>query len=147
LAKLSRAIEDPEWAKWAQTKTKKNLETMPELKPLQNRLLSLGGDWVALQPECNLEDLLNKGQLFKGKVIFKRMAPCNCHGNCAQLWDKNPKTCRIATGWALSVDGIWREHTWLLKGKTIIETTQPRTMYYGVELEGIEAINFWWQNR
>ena len=132
MAKPTRATEDIEWAKWAHAKTDKALETMPELKPLQDKLLSLGGDWVALQPECNLEDLLNKGQLFKGKIIFKPMAPCKCHS--AQLWDKHSKTYRIATGWALSSDGIWREHTWLLKGKAVIETTEPRTSYYGIVL-------------
>ena len=144
LAKPTRAIEDPEWAKWAQSKTEKNLETMPELKPLQDKLLSLGGDWAALQPEPDLKALLNKGQLVKGKVIFKPMAPCQCHSNCAQFWDKNPKTCRIATGWALSNDGIWRQHTWLLKGKAVIETTEPRTLYYGIVLGDEEANSFWW---
>jgi len=120
---------------------------MPELKRLQDILLSLGGDWVALQPEPDFKDLLNKGQLIKGKVIFKPMAPCQCHSNCAQIWDKNPKTCRIATGWALSTDGIWRQHTWILKGKAVIETTELRTLYYGIVLADEEANNFWWQNR
>jgi hypothetical protein len=147
LAKPTRAIEDPEWAKWAQTKTEKNLETMPELKPLQDRLLSFGGDWAALQPEPDLKALLNKGQLVKGKVIFKPMAPCQCHSNCAQFWDEHSKTCRIATGWALSTDGIWRQHTWILKGKAVIETTEPRTLYYGIVLGDEEANSFWWQNR
>ncbi|MCW4017883.1 MAG: hypothetical protein NWF00_04285 [Candidatus Bathyarchaeota archaeon] len=141
-----RAIDDPEWAKWAQTKTEKTLKIMPNLKSLQNRLLSLGGDWVALQPEPDLKTLLDKGQIFHGKIISKSLTPCKCHSNCAQLWDKHPKIYRIATGWALSTDGIWRQHTWLLKGKAIIETTKPRTLYYGIVLRDDEANNFWWQN-
>ncbi len=149
MAKLAttRAIDDPEWAKWAHTKTEKTLETMPELKPLQDRLLFFGGDWVALQPEPDLEALLNKGQLIKGKVIFKPMAKCRCHSNCAQIWDKHPKTCKIATGWVLSTDGIWRQHTWILKNEAIIETTEPRTSYYGIVLRDEEANRFWWHNR
>ncbi|MCW4011057.1 MAG: hypothetical protein NWF05_10640 [Candidatus Bathyarchaeota archaeon] len=142
----NRAINDLEWAEWARIKTEKTLEKMPELKPLQDILLSLGGDWVALQPEPDLEDLVTKGQLIQGKVIFKPMAPCKCHSNCAQLWNKQPKTLRIATGWALSTDGIWRQHTWLLKGKAIIETTKPRSTYYGIILGNKEANNFWWVN-
>jgi hypothetical protein len=142
----ARAIEDPEWAKWAQTKTEKTLEKMPELKALQDKLLHIGGDWVALQPEPDLEALLKKGQLAKGNLIFKPMAPCKCHSNCAQFWDKHSKTCRIATGWALGSDGIWRQHTWILKGKTIIETTEPRTLYYGIILRDEEANSFWWHN-
>ncbi|MGD0995656.1 MAG: hypothetical protein ABR909_09050 [Candidatus Bathyarchaeia archaeon] len=145
--KSSRAIDDPEWVEWARTKTEKNLAMMPELKPLQDRLLSLGGDWVALEPEPDLDSLLDKGRLIKGRVILKRISPHNCHKNCCELWEKNPKTCRIATGWALSSDGIWRQHTWLLKGKAIIETTEPRTLYYGIVLGDKEAINFWWQNQ
>lgn len=137
------AIEDKEWTQWLQVKTQKNLKEMPELKPLQAKLLSLGGDWVALQPEPDLEAILNKGQLIKGNVIFKPMAPHNCHGNCAQIWEKAPKIYKIVVGWALSADGIWRQHTWLLKDKTIIETTQPRTMYYGIIFEDKEALKFW----
>jgi hypothetical protein len=86
---------------------------MSELKLLQDRRLFLSGDWVALQPEPDLKILLNKGQLIKGKIIFKSMSPCNATENCAQFCDKHPKTCRIATGWALGIDGVWRQHSWL----------------------------------
>ena len=144
--KSSRAIDDPEWVEWAKNKEKQNLLLMPELKPLQDRLLSLGGDWVALEPEFDLESLLEKGRLFKGKIILKRMSPLNCHRNCCELWEKNPRTSKIASGWALSIDGIWRQHTWLLKDKAIIETTEARTMYYGVVLSDRQATNFWCQN-
>jgi hypothetical protein len=147
MAKFTLAKDDLEWVEWAKLKTEKTLKAMPELKLLQDKLLALGGDWVALQPEPDLNSLLNEGQLIKGKVVLKRMTPCKCHSNCAQIWDKNPKTFRIATGWALSQDGIWRQHTWLLKEKTVIETTEPKTMYYGIILDDEEANDFWWQNR
>jgi hypothetical protein len=147
MTKPKLAIEDPEWAEWAQIKTERTLQAMPELKPLQDKLLALGGDWVALQSEPDLEALLDKGQLIRGKVIFEPMQSCQCHSNCAQLWDKYPKTYMIATGWALCTDGIWRQHTWLLKGKAIIETTEPRTLYYGIALGKEEANMFWWQHR
>lgn len=143
LPKLTRMIEDPEWVEWAKIKQKKNLEQWPELRPLQDRLLSIGGDWVALEPECDLEALLKEGRIIEGKVILKSMEKCKCHSNCAKLWSKNPKNNRIATGWALSDDGIWRQHTWIHKGKTIIETTEPRTLYFGMVLRDEEANNFW----
>ena len=135
-------MEDPEWVEWAKVKEKKNLEQWPELKPLQDKLLLLGGDWVALEPECDAEAFLNKGRLFKGRITFKRMASHNYHGNCAQLWINKPDTYKIATGWALSNDGIWRQHSWLLKRNAIIETTEPRTMYYGIVLDFEAAANF-----
>jgi len=51
VSELHRAIEDPEWAKWAEKKTRENLKNMPEMRPLQEKLLDVVGDWVALQPE------------------------------------------------------------------------------------------------
>jgi hypothetical protein len=140
--KLGRAINDPEWVEWARVKEKKNLQEWPELKPLQEKLLSLCGDWVALQPECDLKAILDRGRIFSGKIIFKKLASRNCHGNCCELWVENVGRYRIATGWALSTDGIWRQHTWLLSGKRIIETTEPRIMYYGIELSDREALRF-----
>jgi hypothetical protein len=119
---------------------------MPELKLLKDRLLSIGGDWVALQPEPDLEILLKEGQLFKRKVIIKPMAICQCHKNCAKLWGENPKTYKIITGWALSADGIWRQHTWLLKKAAILETTSHRVAYYGYVLNARTANNFWLAN-
>jgi hypothetical protein len=139
-------MDDPEWACWAKAKTETTLKAMPELKLLKDRLLSLGGDWVALQPEPDLLWLLKDGCLMNGKVILKHMAPCKCHNNCALLWNKNPKTHKIATGWALSSDGIWRQHTWLIKGNVIIETTEPRIQYYGIMLDELDANQFWLQN-
>jgi hypothetical protein len=63
-----------------------------------------------------------------------------------QLWDEKPKTYKIATGWALSTDGIWRQHTWLLKKTGIFETTSYRLLYYGYALDEIAANNFWLEN-
>ena len=59
--KVKRMIEDPEWVEWARVKEKKNLEQWPELKPLQDKLLSLGGDWVALEPEPDLDPSWRRG--------------------------------------------------------------------------------------
>ncbi|XHH08864.1 MAG: hypothetical protein ACFCUE_15065 [Candidatus Bathyarchaeia archaeon] len=136
-------MDDPEWVNWAHAKTEKVLKELPELGLLNDRLLSLGGDWVALQPEPDLEMLLEKGQLFKGKVVMKPMTACKCHRNCAKIWGDNLKTYRIATGWALSDDGIWRQHTWLMKNAFIVETTSVRILYYGVVLDVIAANSFW----
>jgi hypothetical protein len=39
----------------------------------------------------------------------------------------------IVTGWALSEDGIWRQHSWGIDWKgRLVETTLPRTRYFGV---------------
>jgi hypothetical protein len=114
--------------------------------PLQDKLLSFGGDWVALVPECDLKTLMEKGQLFKDKIILKKMHPDKSHINSAQLWLTNPETYQIATGWALCNDGMWDQHTWLLKGKNIIETTKPMKMYFGIILDNLSAFIFWCAN-
>jgi hypothetical protein len=144
-----RAIDDPEWTAWAQKKSKENLRAMPELKPLQNKLLSLGGDWVSLQPEPDRDKLLKEGKVMEGNVQLMKREVSRCHANCAALWNTYPDVFKIATGWALSDDGIWRQHTWLLRtsDKTIIETTESRTKYFGIILNDAEANNFWWANR
>ena len=143
---LHRAIEDPKWAKWAEKKTRENLKNMPEMRPLQERLLEVGGDWVALQPEPDLDKILKRGQLFVGQVVLQKMENSRCHSNCAHLWDSKSKEYKIVTGWALSDDGIWRQHTWLLKGKAIVETTSTREKYYGFVFTDEEANQFCWAN-
>ena len=62
-----------------------------------------------------------------------------CHENAAVLHELDPKN-RVVTGWALSADGIWRQHSWcvtvLEEYDVIVETTIPRVSYYGAELDG-----------
>ena len=75
-----------------------------------------------------------------------------CHSNSANLWENNrhDHDVRICTGYALSKDGLWRQHTWLVhyyKTATqnrvrVIETTCKRVAYYGVELTEEEAEEF-----
>ena len=47
------------------------------------------------------------------------------------------------TGYALSDDGLWRQHSWLIakpgRRWTVIETTCRRLLYYGVVLTEEEA--------
>ena len=61
--------------------------------------------------------------------------PISCHENSAYFCLDNPD-CRAAmSGYALSEDGVWREHSWgvekLSKGPRLVETTVPRLAYYG----------------
>lgn len=143
---VKRAIDDPKWVEWAKKKTKENLKAMPELKPLQDKLLVVGGDWVSLQPEPDRAKLLKEGKVMDAPVQMMKRDQSRCHSNCAKLWDQYPGAFKIATGWALSADGIWRQHSWLLRqDDTIIETTEPRVKYFGVLLNDEEANAFWWQ--
>ena len=60
---------------------------------------------------------------------------CHCHSNSALLWEVNKDKTVICTGYALSADGMWRQHSWLIHRKPrsnrVVETTEPRILYYG----------------
>lgn len=68
---------------------------------------------------------------------YKPMAQSQCHDNCIALavvyeyeW---------YTGFALSKDGLWRNHSWCINANhpsgipTIVETTDERILYVGVK--------------
>jgi hypothetical protein len=68
------------------------------------------------------------------KIELVKGAVSACHANCAKLWKKSPKTTKFVTGYALSADGIWRRHSWVMRGETLIETTVRRKKYRGFAL-------------
>ena len=53
---------------------------------------------------------------------------------------------RLVTGYALSDDGLWRQHSWVMDDQVIYETTVKRTQYYGFVLDPAEAVRFWVTN-
>lgn len=106
---------------------------------LREKLLSFGGDDACIiEPEEDMDNILKYGQFWFGKsAIMKKGRPNQCHANSCYLWGAgdNPKKTRICTGYALSKDGLWRQHSWLVLFKpnsnTIIETTSKRLAYFG----------------
>jgi hypothetical protein len=132
---------------------------------IQSKLLSLGGDKIASQ---NLEEekLQQRGQIIEyDEIILRKMIESECHYNSAQLLVDHRKSeydgeLQMWTGLALSSDGIWREHSWLvtkestelfpirgegseygetnIDSNTIIETTRTRELYFGYPVEGEE---------
>jgi len=112
---------------------RKKLNEFPELKPLMDKLLNIDGKFIVSVPEPDLKKILAYGKRVDDyKVIFKPMIPCHCHNNVIKLCLEGKG--RMATGWALSDDGLWRQHSWLVKDKTIIETTESRKRYFGIIL-------------
>ena len=60
----------------------------------------------------------------------------DCHANAARLW-RASEIESIGTGYALSDDGLWREHSWgWRQGDVLVETTERRRAYFGVKLDG-----------
>ena len=121
-------------------------EEDPRYIQLFDLLLSHGGLAVVPSDEPHLEAIVKWGFTQKdGRAKKAAGRPINCHANSAILWSKKPDTLAIVTGWALSDDGVWRQHTWVRERKSgrIHETTVPRILYFGVELTPEEAEHFY----
>jgi hypothetical protein len=120
-------------------------ETQPELLLLKDKLLKIGGCHLVAptKPEPDLSPLLLEGVVMTGPVEFEEMARNSCHWNSAHLWtSRRNSIVGIGTGYALSEDGLWRQHSWALTSIGILETTEPRHTYFGLRLEGHAADQF-----
>ncbi len=119
------------------------------LEPLKMRLLKIAGQAVVLPGvEDDLENIMTRGRYFSGKSWTKRGADSQCHFNSAACWDANQGVVNICTGYALSRDGVWRQHSWCyhIKGKRVVETTLKRACYFGYVLNDKEAADFYYSN-
>jgi hypothetical protein len=99
-------------------------------------LLSFGGSLVVppRTPEPDLDALLAGGCAFSAAVGVAHGEVGDCHGNVAVLWIDGAVDA-IATGYALSGDGLWRQHSWGVdSGGVLVETTDERSAYVGIAL-------------
>jgi hypothetical protein len=113
---------------------------------LRCRLLDIAGRFVIL-PECDPDTgkLIARGELIYGRPMMHRGEPSRCHSNAAHLWDEHT-ACKeskleLMTGYGLSRDGIWRQHSWCWypPRNKAVETTEARIAYYGFQLSEPEA--------
>jgi hypothetical protein len=125
------------------------IRQVPALAPLRELLLSLGGRWTLMPVvEEDLGRLLKRGVAWRGRPLLRLGTPSRCHNNASNLWDANKDILEIMTGYGLSKDGIWRQHSWCwwpARGK-VVETTEARVAYYGYRMNGAEAERFWIDN-
>src|SRR6185312_10293402 len=87
--------------------------SQPEIKLLRALLLELGGVELvaAFDPDAPL--LILSGFAMSGSVENKVMERNACHKNISVLWiAKQSRLVGIGTGYALSNDGLWRQHSW-----------------------------------
>jgi hypothetical protein len=121
------------------------IKSQPEIELLRGLLLELGGvELVAasgFDPDAPL--LVRFGFEMSGFVEYKVMERSECHKNIAALWQaKQSRLVGIGTGYALSDDGLWRQHSWGIRLDSILETTRVRVKYFGRALRGREADSF-----
>src|SRR5262249_30876316 len=119
---------------------------------LRRNLVRFGGSEVNLVPhEPYLDILVSERAMVWDGAASKRIRggePNCCHGNVARHYERQVRPrWRIATGYALSDDGLWRQHSWLCSEKSIGETTERRVAYAGVILDDVEIALFWFANR
>lgn len=118
-----------------------------ELIPLRKKLLSISGREMVPFKEPDLQKMINDGKKIQPhNIIFKKGRSSQCHENSALLYNNNRSITEIGTGWALSDDGLWRQHSWAMRGSELVETTVSRSKYYGILLDGEEASKFVDQN-
>jgi hypothetical protein len=133
---------DPVQAKLLDRKLIGVARQQPDFAALAVRLVAIGGWHVASGLEEDLEALLTRGEeRTPERVVLREGEPCRCHGNAARLREAEPRK-QIVTGWALSDDGLWRQHTWCELDGTLIETTLTRERYFGFPLDDNEAATF-----
>lgn len=156
---------DEEWkrtlektGKWWYKSDGPNLENERERKamerilPLRERLLEFGGNIACMDLyDEDAEKIMERGQFWYGEhARMKKGRPSQCHSNSALLWDANREKCQIATGYALSADGCWRQHSWVVQPLTtkyrIWETTEKRIAYFGFILNDEECEEFYYNN-
>ena len=115
------------------------------MQELRSCLLGFGGRNLVypLTPDIDMPMLMSRGEWMTGEIVYKRMAMSQCHSNVAKLWlAKARKLSAIGTGYALTEDGLWRQHSWGCCPDGIIETTTPRLLYWGVSYRGANADAF-----
>ena len=114
-------------------------EADPKMYDLRDKLLSFGGNAACLPiGDEDIDDILEQGQFWFGSgAKMKRGRASKCHSNSCELYDLNKDNfdIRICTGYALSEDGLWRQHSWLIihnsRSNQIVETTVERIAYFG----------------
>lgn len=117
-----------------------------DFRPLKEKLLAIGG-WSVCVPriEEDLDAILTRGRRFPGRSRSILGTPSQCHENTALLYEKFPDG-KIVTGYALTRDGMWRQHSWLWLDNCVIETTVKRISYFGFILNKAESEMFFRRN-
>lgn len=144
MRKIKTRQPDQDWLRHAVEHTRGH-GPHQELKEI---LLDIGG-WAACIPgiEPDIEKIMTRGRRFPGKSIMMKGEPSQCHSNSAFCWDENREISKICTGYALSRDGMWRQHSWVFtRDQRVVETTERRVQYFGFIMTEEECEQFLFDN-
>ncbi len=129
---------NPEWMARLDEAQDDTLNSNESLLELKNKLVAFAGHNACLtRHEPDLFELLEKGVFIAGEnILMEPGEPCRCHDNVALLADEHEHVA-IMTGYGLSVDGLWRQHSWCINtlNDQLIETTAARLIYFGIVVD------------
>ncbi len=149
MSKKKKLTRNPGQVRQLKTRMAALAQAHPGHAELFDVLLSTGGYAVAAQVEQDITKILDRAELQDGRgAKLMRGRPISCHSNAALLWAENRDHSVIVTGWAMSADGVWRQHSWVkhLGTGKIYETTEKRVLYYGFALMPDEVELFYDEN-
>lgn len=138
---------DPSRKKYFDQAFENACKTEPQARKFFEKLMSIGGEHVSFQLYNGrihrVNQLLKKGRLWSDRrSVLRRGEPRHCHSNAAEYWAGSGGRLQIATGYALSDDDAWHEHTWNLSpSDTVLESTEPRAAYFGIILTLDESLD------
>jgi hypothetical protein len=135
----------PEQEEFLDRRLREAISQQPELERLRELLLHLGGEFLVAppMPDHDVPMLLERGFLMPGPIVLNVMESSSCHRNVASVWTRREfGIVGIATGYALSDDGLWRQHTWGVLRNGVLETTKERLKYFGLLFQGKRATFF-----
>jgi len=120
----------------------------PEIYELRRRLLSLGG--VELVTPPNTDEYVvffnESGRIKGGPIKCIPMSSSEAQKNIVTIWNARMHNVfslvGIGIGYALSDDGLWRQHFWGERRRGILETTTKREKYFGCTLRAGGAFAF-----
>jgi hypothetical protein len=135
---------EPDREAFLRERNRSALADDPRRADLERRLLDLGGTLALLfLPDLFVGELLERGRYFLGAgALMHRGMPSECHANVALMFVRSKGAVRIAFGYALSDDGLWRQHSWGVDANDgrVIEATERRVRYFGFVLEYPAAV-------
>lgn len=132
----------PEQWKFLRNRLRGAVKNQSDFKRLKALLLRLGGDYIVAPSKFDpdVPMLLEAGFLMSGPITLKILKSSMCHQNVATVWkERRFGIVAIATGYALSEDGLWRQHSWGILRNGVLETTEARLKYFGIPLQGAQA--------
>ncbi len=109
---------------------------------LRGHLLAAGGEDVVpgVRNIASVRELLAGAKMITpGSVTVARVARRSVLENSLVVWLENNGQGTVCRGYALSGDGLWREHTWLQEDGRIVDATAAHLAYFGTQLGTTEA--------